>query len=29
VDFPDVASFPARPDLEPADGQVVESSFFL
>jgi hypothetical protein len=29
VDFIDVASFPARPVLEPVDGHVVESSFFL
>jgi hypothetical protein len=29
VDFADVALFPARPVLEPADGHVVESSFFL
>jgi hypothetical protein len=29
VDFPDVALLPARPVLEPADGDVVESSFFL
>jgi hypothetical protein len=29
VDFPDVALFPARPVLEPANGHIVESSFFL
>jgi hypothetical protein len=29
VDFPNVALFPARPVLEPADGHAVESSFFL
>jgi hypothetical protein len=29
VDSPDVALFPAQHVLEPADGHVVESSFFL
>jgi hypothetical protein len=29
VDFPDVALLPARPVLEPANGHVVESFFFL
>jgi hypothetical protein len=29
VDFPDVALLPARPVLEPANGHVVENSFFL